>query len=356
MKNFIQLLPKAELHLHLEGSVQPHTAVKLIKRNHPENSRLSAEDIQKLYRFSNLAEFIRGMRRVSGNICFLKDLHEITQELLTDMVRQNVRYVEFDCAVQKYLDLGYSLADIIDSIYSAAAEFMPMVEARLIVNLLRDHGPEKALKLTDKVLNLGHPFVVGIGLSGDENRYPPEDFYQAFQLANDALLHRTAHAGEVVGPESVWNALNILGAERIDHGTTSINDDKLVDYLVTNHIPLTQCLTSNVKLSVVKDYFQHPFGIFYKRGVLVTLNTDDPQVFGVTLTDEYLVAADVFQLGPGDLSQIVMNTVLAAFVNDHEKIKLEERFRQEHANVFQSCGYEFLNTVKKATLEKKRFV
>ncbi len=330
-----------ELHLHLEGAVQPHTAAKLIKRNHPENSRLNVQDIQKLYRFKNLTEFIHGMRKVSGNICLLQDLHEITQELLTDMARQNVRYLEFDCAVQKYMDLGYPLVDIIDAIYSAVVEFSPVVEARLLINLQRDHGAEKALKLTENVLKLDHGFIVGIGLSGDESRYPPDGFHQAFRLAAESNLHRTAHAGEVAGPESVWRALNALGVERIDHGTTSIKDDELVSYLADNRIPLTQCLTSNVKLNVVEDYSKHPFGEFYKRGIPVTLNTDDPQVFQISITDEYLAAAETFHFTPADLNRIVMNGVFASFLPNPEKEKLIERFYMEMKNTFQSCGYEF---------------
>jgi adenosine deaminase len=179
------------------------------------------------------------------------------------------------------------------------------------------------------VVELGHPFIVGIGLSGDEERYRPELFAEAYSIARENGLHLTAHAGEAAGPESIWGAIRHLGVERIDHGTLAIEDGELVEYLARHRITLTQCLSSNIRLNVVEDYTLHPFIEFYRRGVPVTLNTDDPQVFGVSLTEEYLRAAEVFSLGPAELGEIALNGIRAAFAPDEVKNRIQQRMERE---------------------------
>ncbi len=189
----------------------------------------------------------------------------------------------------------------------------------MLVNILREHGPRKAEKLVKKIAGLNNPFIVGIGLSGDETLGSHQLYKRAFQIAKEANLHRTAHAGESLGAESIWQAIKYLDVERIDHGTHANGDERLINYLVQNNIPLTQCISSNVKLKVVNHLTEHPFYRFLKKGVCVTLNTDDPHVFDVSITDEYQLAAKIFQLSPEDLKQIVLNSVQASFLNEPEK-------------------------------------
>ena len=328
---FIEKMPKVELHLHLEGSIHPQTAFDFMKRNDFKGAPKSASEIKDLYRFRNLTEFVEGMRTVSDNIRHLEDLHRVTCELINALVEQNVRYVEFDCAFQKYLKLGFNIEEVIESIYSCAQERKEQngIEVRLVVNLLRSHGPESALQTVQKVIDINHPFIVGIGLSGDESQYPQELFAEAFRLAQSHNLHRTVHAGEAMGPTSVWGAIEDLGAERIDHGTRAIEDAQLVRYLVQHQIPLTQCLSSNLRLNVVDDLDSHPFGKFYQQGVCVTLNTDDPQVFNTTLTNEYLIAARAFGLSIFDFTKIVLNGIYASFTSDDKKTQLFDDFESE---------------------------
>ena len=324
LREFIRLMPKVELHLHLEGSIRPQTALDLLQRNNSHSKAQNIDDIRRLYRFSNLTEFVEGMRTVSDNLRYMEDICRVTRELLQSLVEQNIRYVEFDCAVQKYLDLGYPLVEIIDTIYACAQEIKAKhtFQVYLVVNLLRSHGAKKAVHLVEAVGRLDHPFIVGVGLSGDENKYPPELFRDAFVLARQMNLHRTAHAGEGVGAESIWKAIRELEVDRIDHGTKSCEDESLVDYLVKHQIPLTQCLTSNLKLNVVESIKRHPFGLFNRRGVCVTLNTDDPQVFGTSLTDDYLLAAKAFDLDAHQIAKIVLNGVQAAFIDEKAKQQL----------------------------------
>jgi len=318
---FIKKLPKVELHLHLEGAIRPKTAMAMMRRNRRSFMPESEQDVKTYYRFNNLSEFVLAMRSVTDNITTLEDLRQITNELLANLTEQNVRYVEFDCALQKYINLGFSLKDVVDTIYDTVLAYQGEhdIKVGLVANLLRAHGPGLAIELVEKILAMDHPFVVGVGLSGDETKYPQKLFVKPFKLVNSSRLHSTVHAGEAKGADSVWSALFDLGAERIDHGTRSIEDPRLVDYLVKHKIPLTQCITSNVRLRVVDGRQAHPFGEFYKRGVKVTLNTDDPQVFETSLNNEYIITAQKFSLDASDLYTIARNGIDASFADDETK-------------------------------------
>lgn len=328
---FIAKMPKIELHLHLEGSIRPETALELMQRNRDKHAPAKAEHIHRLYQFTSLSDFVNGMRTVSNNIRSLEDLGRITTELLKALAEEEVRYVEFDCAVQKYIDLGFALGDIIAAIERPAREFERFynLTSRLTVNLLRSHGPQKALNLVDRVAEMDHSFVVGIGLSGDEQNYPQKEFQEVFERARLHGLHRTAHAGEAMDASSVWDAIRYLNVERIDHGTRAIEDESLCHYLAEHKIPLTQCLMSNLRLNIVKSLKDHPFGHFFQKGVLVTLNTDDPQIFNTRLSDEYRLAAETFNLSANDLATVVLNGVEAAFLPADQKTSLKTQIKRE---------------------------
>jgi len=325
INEFINVIPKVELHLHLEGSIRPETAIEFYKQKNPNTLLNDYNELKKFYRFDGLPEFISGMKRITNNIQSPEQLQRIASELLETLASQQVYYVEFDCAIQKYLDRGYVLSDIVNKLYETVQDFEKThhIKANMLVNLLREHGPAKAEKLVKKIAELNHPFVVGIGLSGDETLGSHQLYKKAFQMAKEANLHRTAHAGESLGAESIWQAIKYLDVERIDHGTRANSDERLINYLVENNIPLTQCISSNYKLKVVNHLTDHPFYRFLKSGVCVTLNTDDPHFFDVSITDEYQLAAKLFQLSPDDLKQIVLNSIQASFLSEPEKKKLQ---------------------------------
>jgi len=345
LKEFIRRMPKVELHLHLEGSIRPQTALELMRRNDPSKAPANSFDVKRIYRFDNLSEFVQGMRNVSDNIRNLDDLQQVTLELFDSLIEQNVQYVEFDCAVQKYIDLGFSLEEIVDALYRCSLEFpvKNRLKSNLIINLQRSHDPAKVSKLVEQVVELDHPYIVGIGLSGDESSYPQSLFVEAFQIAREAGLHRTVHAGEAAGAASVWDALTKLHAERIDHGTRAIDDLKLVRYLQEHDIPLTQCLSSNINLNVVDGYENHPFGEFYKRGLCVTLNTDDPQVFGISLTKEFEIAAKYFSFDSDDLARIVLNGITASFESEQNKLFYHQRIEKELTFLENELQQEYVN-------------
>ncbi len=333
LNEFIKNMPKVELHVHLEGSIRPDTASYLFNCNH---QNVDPIHIKGLYRYGNLKNFIRGMQKVSDNIKTPDHLGRIARELLETLALQQVMYVEFDCALQKYKNLGLSIKEILDTIYKNVIEAKEhyQIESRMIVNLQRSFGAQSAMDLVQEIVKLDHPLVVGIGLSGYENTGSMAEFRQVYKFAKQNNLSCTVHAGEIGGPESIWQAITKLEIDRIDHGTQAIQDELLVEYLVKNNIPLTQCLTSNVKLNVCENLQDHPFPQFYNKGVMVTLNTDDPEVFGVSLTGEYQKAASYFNLREKDMMNIVLNGLKASFMNDDEKKQYSEFAQQKFSKLF----------------------
>ncbi len=331
LDEFIRRMPKVELHVHLEGSIQPHTALELMRRNNSPHLPKNADEVRELYNFENLSQFVTAMRSVSNNIVQLQDLTRVADELFEHLALQRVRYVEFDCAIQKYINLGFQLEEIIEAIYSSAlaAEKKLGVSSRLIVNQVRSHGAEICAQLVSQIIELNHPFIVGIGLSGDETKVSQKEFVEPYELAFKAGLGRTVHAGEALGPESIWDAIHFLHAQRIDHGTTAYQDARLMDYLKEHHIPLTQCLSSNLRLKVIEDITEHPFAKFFRHGIMVSLHTDDPEVFATSLNAEYLLATEAFHFSPHELIQIVENGVYSCFLPDDEKHRLLENIRAE---------------------------
>jgi adenosine deaminase len=271
------------------------------------------------------------MKVVSDNLRTPNDVARVAEEMLSSLIIQNVRYVEFDCALYKYMLLGHSLKSTVKALKHVVKKLREEYdfEAKMVANLIREHGPGVAYSLVEQILDLSDNFIVGIGLSGDETVHPAPLFMEAFELAKKAGLRRVVHAGEAVGPESVWNAIKWLGAERIDHGTRSREDAALVHFLKEKQIPLTQCITSNVRLGVVNGIDDHPFREFYDQGLLVTLNTDDPEVFHTTLTSEYLLASTKFGFNADDLETIMLNGIRASFIPEDSKPEKIGKIRQE---------------------------
>jgi len=321
LKDFIRWMPKIELHLHLEGCIRPSTANALMKRNRPGHHTPGCAGIFKLYKFESLSDFVYSMEKVSNNLRTPQDVARIAREILTALIAQNVRYVEFDCALSKYILLGNSLNDMIDAVKDVVHRLEAEYDfhAKMIANIIRHHGPEKARSLVEEIVKVSDDFIVGIGLSGDEKAFPAAMFKDVFDLAKTAGLKCTVHAGEDAGPVSVWEALRDLNADRIDHGIRSREDESLIRFLQKDHVPLTHCLTSNVRLGLVKDLNNHPFRDFYDQGLMVSLHTDDPEVFHVSLTSEYYLAARQFGLSADDFENIAMNSICSSFLTDEEK-------------------------------------
>ena len=303
MADFAQEIPKAELHVHLEGSVEPETLHEL------DPSR-PVEEFRALYQYADFEAFLKAFGEVGKRLRTPEDYGLATCRLLQRLEAQNVRYAEIILAAGVVLWKRQEFAPIFDAV-SAAAAASP-VAVRWILDAVRQFGIGPAMEVARLAAVRLDRQVVAFGIGGSEERGPAEWFAGVFAFAKSAGLRLTAHAGESMGPESVWAALR-LGAERIGHGIASVRDPILLRHLREHDIPLEISITSNLVTGVVPRLEDHPVRILYDAGVPIVLNTDDPAMFRCTLVDEYRLAARTFAFSEAELRQIAANGFRYAF-------------------------------------------
>jgi adenosine deaminase/aminodeoxyfutalosine deaminase len=303
MQDFAAQLPKAELHLHLEGSVDAETL-------HELDPATPLEELRALYRYPDFNAFLKTFGAVVTRLARPEDYALVTRRLLERLAAQNVRYAEIIIAAGVVLWKKQEFGPIFDAIHDAAAG--SPVKVRWILDAVRQFGVEPAWEVARLAAARQDRGVVAIGIGGSEERGPAEWFKEVFAFAKSAGLHLTAHAGESAGPESVWEAL-VLGAERIGHGIAAVRDRGLLRHLRERDIPLEISITSNLVTGVVKRLEDHPIRDLYDAGVPIILNTDDPAMFGCTLTDEYRLAARTFGFSQAELRAIAENGFRYAF-------------------------------------------
>lgn len=289
--------PKAELHLHLEGSVEPETMQEL-------DPGLTAEAVRAMYRFHGFQGFIQAYKSVVERLRTPDDYARITRALLGRLVAENVRYAEITLSAGVVLWQGQDFAPVYAAVRQAAAE--SPIEVHWILDAVRHFGVEHAMQVAELAAERVNDGVVAFGIGGDESRGPAAWFGEVYRFAKGAGLRLTAHAGETEGPESVWAALEI-GAERIGHGIRAVEDAALLRHLRDRGIPLEVCITSNVQTGAVESLETHPVRRLYDAGVPITLNTDDPAIFAATLSGEYELAARQFGFSEGELRGIAEN-------------------------------------------------
>ena len=337
LERYIEAVPKAELHVHLEGSIQPATLLKLAQQNNVELPAQTVEDLQNWFTFRDFDHFIEIYFEISRCLKTSDDYELIAYEFGAQMARQNIRYAEVTFSPSTH---QFSLGIPFDVFFSgmtkgrlrAQKDFG--VEIRWVFDIVRDI-PELLLnhrraEYTLAVAEEGmHDGVVALGLGGGEVGNPPERYAEWFEKALERGLHSVPHAGETVGPESVWDAIRALHAERLGHGVRSIEDSELIDYLSERRIPLEICPTSNIRLGVYPDLAAHPLHRLYDAGVPVTINSDDPPLFNTTLTAEVKLLLAPFNFDINSINQILLNGVRFSFLPVKEKQALEALFRTE---------------------------
>lgn len=295
--------PKAELHLHLEGSVEPETMQEL-------EPGLPLEAIQAMYHFTDFQGFLHTFKWVVERLRTPEDYARITRALLARLDAQTVRYAEITLSAGVVLWKEQEFAPVYAAVRQAAGEFP--VEVHWVLDAVRQFGPEHAMRVAELAAARVSDGVVAYGIGGDEERGPAEWFGEVYRFAKSAGLRLTAHAGETTGPSSIWGALEI-GAERIGHGIRAVEDPSLMRHLRDHRIPLEVCITSNVATGAVESLDAHPVRRLYDAGVPITLNTDDPGIFATTLTGEYELAARQYGFSDDDLQVIASNAFRYAF-------------------------------------------
>jgi aminodeoxyfutalosine deaminase len=322
--SFIRHLPKAELHLHLEGAVEPATLFELRQR-HGDPCTLA--QTEALYRYADFQSFLMAFKEVSAHLRGPDDYEFATYRLMQQLKEHTILHAEVYVAVGVCLFRKQDFAAIFEGLERGRARGARDFGISLlwIFDATRHFGIEEAQKVFELAVLYQDRNVVGVGIGGDEVKAPPELFRSAYEYAAVNGLRLTAHAGETGPPESVWGALN-LHAERIGHGLTVAQDADLIEELSYRQIPVEICMTSNVRTGVCKSIAEHPARSYFDQGIMITLNTDDPALFGTTLSREYQLAQETFGFTDEHLRELARNSFEASFLPAEKKLELLSLF------------------------------
>ncbi|MEN8207199.1 MAG: adenosine deaminase [Pseudomonadota bacterium] len=320
LDSLIHDLPKAELHLHIEGTLEPELMLELARRNNIPLKFNSVDEVRAAYRFDDLQSFLDIYYEGARVLRQEQDFYDLTWAYLTRVHGENVRHVEIFFDPQTHTDHGLAFKTVVSGIHKALEDAGTKlgISSRLILCFLRHLSEEAAFHTLKQALHY-KDWITAIGLDSSERNHPPAQFRRVFQKGREEGLLAVAHAGEEGPPEYIREALELLQVKRIDHGVRCMEDAKLVKRLVTEQIPLTVCPLSNVKLRVFDTLEQHNLKQLLDAGLCVTVNSDDPAYFGGYLEQNYLECRHALNLSRNDLVKLAENSFRASFLDEEEK-------------------------------------
>jgi adenosine deaminase len=323
-KSWYERVPKVELHLHLTGAIPHEILWELIKKYGGDPSVPDMNALEEKFRYRDFMHFMETWVWKNQFLREYEDFTFLSEAVSLDLASQNILYAEVSFSMDRFLNKDLTMPGLVEAVQAGLSK-VPEIDINLIIDLVRDNGPENAASKLSEIIELTELGILGIGLGGIEPSYPPELFTKVYEKARQAGLHTTAHAGEAAGPESVWGAINSLKVERIGHATRAIEDEKLVDYLAEHSIPLEICPISNVKTRVVESIKKHPVRYYYDRNIPVSINTDDPRMFGNSLAEEYEILANELGFIRDEIRTVLFNAVRTSFLPDDKKRELASR-------------------------------
>jgi adenosine deaminase/aminodeoxyfutalosine deaminase len=328
IEQFVAGLPKAELHLHLEGAVDAETLWTLAERHQTPLFRAGRGALEEVCGTGDFTSFLEAFKLVTEHICSPEDYELIAYSVLRRLAEQNVRYAEIMTSPGVGVWKQHGPRRCMESIAAGSRRAREDYGIRVqwIFDAVRHHGVEAVRAAAEAAVALQDQGVIGFGIGGDERQAPAELFGEVFAYARAEGLRLTAHAGEAAGPESVWAALRV-GAERIGHGLTAAQDPELVKHLAEVQVPLDVSVTSNVRTGCLSEAGLHPLRRYFDEGLLVTLNSDDPALFSTDLNREYLLAHRMFGFGREELTRLAENSFRAAFLPPQEKASFLAAFQ-----------------------------
>jgi len=335
IQSFIRRLPKAELHLHLEGTVTPATLVELSQRH--DAIPITLPEAERLYLFTDFTGFLLAFKAVSERLITPEDYELAAWRMAQHLAEQGVVHAEVYISVGVIYHWRNPDPDCFDPIFAGLERARLRAESELgltlywILDAVRHFPLEEAEKVFRKAaqLNASHSSVVGIGLGGDERRCGSEPYREMYARARERGLRLTNHAGETTGPEAIWEALSI-GSERLGHALSAFNDPKLIDHLRAQSTCLELNPTSNIRTGVCPSFRQHPLRQYFDAGLLVTLNSDDPAFFGSDLAGEFLLAHTEQQFSRDELRKLAANSIRASFLPDVTKRSWLSQITEAH--------------------------
>jgi len=318
-------IPKIENHLHLEGAIPHETLWELIVKYGGDVRINNLDQLKEKFVYRDFDHFIEMWAWKNQFIREYEDFILISDAVFSDLVKQNVRYAEIFISPSLFKSI-LSVQRIVEAI-SESIHKVSGIKINLIVDLVRDYGPDNEIRTLfeiNEVKNLG---IIGIGLGGTEPKFPPELFIDLYEQARKFGFRTTAHAGEVSGPESIWSAIKDLRVDRIGHGTRAIEDLKLLEYLSETKIPIELCPLSNSYTRIINSIEEHPIRTFIEKGIPISINTDDPKMFGNSLAEEYQTLKDVFKYTNEEIRSIILNSINTMWLDENEKKELVDEFK-----------------------------
>jgi adenosine deaminase len=329
LRNILLKMKKTEIHLHLEGIVSPNTIWELMRKNNLQHSGISCkDDIVRKFDIKNLEEFLDlYINIIQSSFQTEEDIALLIQDTGKYLQENHIVYAEIFFAPSKFLKMGLDYTLMMDVLAEGAKILREtyQTEVKFLVDVSRTFGLENAMNNLDLVLRHRSAPVIGIGLGGSEKNGPAKDFVKVFEKARAEGLHVAAHAGEDIGPESVWDAIHYLHAERIGHGISSAQDEKLMDYLAENRIPLEVCPTSNIfTRKYATSLENHPAKKFFDHNINITINSDDPSLFSTSLINEYMLLFQHQIFTKEEILHLVERNIDATFLPEEKKKLLKE--------------------------------
>ena len=331
IEELIRALPKVEQHVHIVGSMKPETLLWLAEEGNIDMSYKTVEDVRRFFRYRDFPHFISIYSTVVDCITNEDQFERITYEMLEGDTRCNVRYVEASFSAPDHILKGLSYRKMIDAINKGVrrAHHNFGIECNLRIDLVRNYGPHAGMEVLDWIEEKSDN-IVSIDIGGSEERFPPKPFAPVYRRAKEMGLHLVAHAGEAAGPKSIWEAVKYLNVEHIGHGVAAARDPGLMDYLVERGVTIEACPVSNVRTGVVSSLMRHPIRTFLERGLRVTVNSDDPSLFGTNMNNEYLQLHRRLGFTIPELFRFSLNAVDSCFLPEERRIKMRESFMKEY--------------------------
>jgi adenosine deaminase len=319
--SFLAKIPKAEIHIHIEAVMSIASVRKLYEKHY--GKKMSKQDETDLFSYNDLDGFIKAFLSVQELFESVSDFNYLFDDIAEYLVNNGISYCEAFFAPSAFLKKGLDYGEIITLFSKRIREIKEKynIIIKLLIDVSRTFGCENAMNNYALLKQYPCRDVIGIGLGGAEQKGPAKDFEAVFTQAHKDGFHAVAHAGEDIGPESIWDAINYLHAERIGHGITSVQDTKLIDYLVRTRLPLEVCITSNVfTKKFVEKTEAHPVRQMFDGGMFVTINTDDPLFFKTTLLEEYWKCYGILRFTLSEIKRLICNSFNAAFISENEKL------------------------------------
>ncbi|MCU0492388.1 MAG: adenosine deaminase [Chloroflexaceae bacterium] len=329
-RTWLENLPKVELHIHLEGSIPLDALWTLVEKYGGDPATPTLEALRQRFVYRDFPHFIQTWVWKNGFLRQYEDFTVIAEAVARDLARQNMRYAEIFYSPPDFARHGLELQPLTEAIRRGLTR-VPEIEINLVADLVRDFGPEQAARTLAMVSEVKDQGVIGVGIGGSEQNHPPEPFAPVFAEARRRGFRTSAHAGEAAGAASIWGALRALEVDRIGHATRAVEDAALLAELARRRVPLELCPISNVCLSIVPDMAAHPARRYVDMGMLVSINTDDPAMFGNSLADEYEALMTHFAFTQDEIRALVLAAIESAWLPEERKRALAASFQADSA-------------------------